>query len=865
MSTMYLKSGGGNWSAAATWSATGSGGVDSVGPPAAANDCVAETGSGALTIDAGAICRSFDTTSGAGNYGGTITHSSVMWTIGDGTAGVGNVALKLNSGVTYTLSNPSLSAVSFVSTSGTQQTIDFGGKNAGSITINGAGSSYQLTSNITMAGNTSSWVYTAGSSFDANSHTITLSSLNTSGTQFVGGGKTYYGLVLTYNGFITPSISGANTFTNLTVTGKNGPSCGIKLSADQTVTGTNMPTFAGNSVTNRLLITSDVRGTQRTITNTSTTPAITNADFEDIAFNSAVDLSAISGKSGNCGGNSGITFTTAINPLYWNSAVDANESDSTKWFLGTGGSGGAGRVALPQDSAIFEMTAGGKTITLDMPRHGALSFAGIANTPSLTNNTAATHYGSLTLDSGLGTYSGTALLTFSTRGSISILSTGKTFTNSFVSDAPGGTVTLADAFVQTGTSGWVHTQGTHAVSNVSTTYVLYSSGNGNIRTITQGSVTPILTGNATAIWACAALTNCTFTTRPSITCNYSGATGTRTIQHGSTLGTEANAIDVNVTSGTDIVTTSSNNIMHSLNFTGFAGTWTNSANSLYGNLTLGTGMTITAGVSVLSLLATSGTQVITSNTKNLDRPITINCPGATVQLADSLSQGTSTSRTVTWTAGTIDLQSFTWTHFGTWSLSSTGVRILSGTGTLALSLDTASTLWTYSGSNFSVSGTPTIKIIAGTANTRTFAGGGATYGNLWYTNATGGQLTLSGNNTFADIRCNDGVTQSLIFTAASNTTYSTFTVTGASSHLVTLGSTTTGTYTLTRAGGGVTSCDYLSISHCLHVPGNAYAGTHSTNGQGTTTAGSGWVFNISPLPNVAVQITNQSMRRASTH
>jgi hypothetical protein len=52
-------------------------------------------GSGNVTINAAAACRSLDCT----GYTGTLTHnSSVTLSIGDGTAGAGNVALKFVSG-----------------------------------------------------------------------------------------------------------------------------------------------------------------------------------------------------------------------------------------------------------------------------------------------------------------------------------------------------------------------------------------------------------------------------------------------------------------------------------------------------------------------------------------------------------------------------------------------------------------------------------------------------------------------------------------------------------------------------------------------------------------------------------------------
>lgn len=100
--TLYAKAAGGNWSAAGTWSSTGSGGGDSSGPPTASQNVVFEAGSGNVTIDAASVCRSLDCTSGTGNYAGTLTQTSTFsLSIGDGSAGPGNVILKLSSGMTF--------------------------------------------------------------------------------------------------------------------------------------------------------------------------------------------------------------------------------------------------------------------------------------------------------------------------------------------------------------------------------------------------------------------------------------------------------------------------------------------------------------------------------------------------------------------------------------------------------------------------------------------------------------------------------------------------------------------------------------------------------------------------------------------
>lgn len=173
--------GGGNWSAALTW--TSCGGV----APTAADNVTLTSGSGNITIDAGAFARSLDCT----GYTGTLTHTAaVTLTLGDATAGASNIALKLVSGMTYTLGNGATSAISFVSTSITQQTVDYAGKSAGNITFNGAGGKWALISGITQANAASNGTVTLTAGTLETDGISDNSSLTHSWGQFVDTGST---------------------------------------------------------------------------------------------------------------------------------------------------------------------------------------------------------------------------------------------------------------------------------------------------------------------------------------------------------------------------------------------------------------------------------------------------------------------------------------------------------------------------------------------------------------------------------------------------------------------------------------------------------------------------------------------------
>src|SRR3990167_2607226 len=134
MASITAAAGGGNWTTGTTWT----GGV----APTAADDAFLDAGSGNVTIDSGAVCRSINCT----GYTGTLTHNAITFNIGDSTAGASNVALLFVAGMTYTLGNATTSAISFISTSATVQTVDFASKTTGNVTFNASsGGSWQYT------------------------------------------------------------------------------------------------------------------------------------------------------------------------------------------------------------------------------------------------------------------------------------------------------------------------------------------------------------------------------------------------------------------------------------------------------------------------------------------------------------------------------------------------------------------------------------------------------------------------------------------------------------------------------------------------------------------------------------------------
>lgn len=240
----------------------------------------------------------------------------------------------------------------------------------------------------------------------------------------------------------------------------NVGNCGVQVNClELTYTGNSVLLFR-NSKINKLKI----NGTNSTIyrcliTSESLSGAIlecdslefSNVDFRDIvgAGTANWDLSAITGGSGDCGGNSGITFTPAENVYHYRAAAGgSNWSTENLWFKGTGGTGGASRVPLPQDTAIFDANtfpAGSNSVYLNVPRIGSVNMSGVDKAFTFILGNAFECYGSFILSPNV-TNSGGSTVTFRGRGNHSINTFGKLFYGGLVVETIGGVYTLQSNF-----------------------------------------------------------------------------------------------------------------------------------------------------------------------------------------------------------------------------------------------------------------------------------------------------------------------------------------------------------------------------------------------------------------------------------
>jgi hypothetical protein len=561
-----------------------------------------------------------------------------------------------------------------------------------------------------------------GLTLNAGTSQITCSSASPT---FAGGGLTYYNVSFTSAANGTTTITGANTFNNLTQTSRAATGRReLTFGANQTISGTLTLGVANTSI-RRIFVNSDTVGTQRTITLNGSLATLADVDFRDIVTAGTVGTWTGT-RIGNCLNNSGITFTTAADK-YWNLAAGGNWSD-TGWATSSGGAVAANNFPLAQDKAIIENTGLNTSATITINLHwqiGELDISTRTNAMTLANGTQNASFNkNITLSSAV-TMTGTGNLFILGQGTTQILDVNTaTFTPPIQIFVPNGTFQLAEN--TTFSSTVTLTQGTLDLNDFDLTCSRFVSNNSNTRTIDFGTGEINVTGNDTIVYQCFDINNLTITGTPVVNFTYSGSTGTRSIQNGFSGGTESRAVSINITAGTDIISLNNSPHYKNVNFTGFSGTFDNTTLNIYGSLTISSGMTLTAGTSTITFRATSGTQTITSNGKTLDFPVTFNGIGGTMEMADALTLGS--TRTLTLSNGTIKFKNGT--------TNSAGAFVIQGTSSNQVVLNSTS-----NGNQYTLSQSSGIVVAKFATIKDSLATGGATYVANLDTNINGGNNT----------------------------------------------------------------------------------------------------------------------------
>jgi hypothetical protein len=553
-STRYWVGGTGNWSDTARWS-DASGGSSGFSVPRSHDDVVFDSLSNATaytaTVNAvtGGIRMKALTIAGPASGNVTLAGSTAMFGIH------GNVTLPAT-GLTRTYTG----AITLTgSTSGKTLTTNGVGL-VSNISINGVGCEWTLGSALSISG--ASFFVTNGlidfdtynltcgdfESNNANSRTIDFGSgviaiqgssacnfgttesnranlsviagtsqINCSANSptFSGNNQTFYNVAFTSTSALTATINGANTFNDLSVTGITAAGLkNISITANQTISGT-LTLSAGTNATMRHFVRSDTLGTTRTLT--CAVFSATDADFRDITIAGAA--APVSGtRLGDCKGNSGITFDAAANK-YWNLAAGGNWGSAIGWATSSGDTPAINNFPLAQDTCIFESTGlnSGATITVNQSYNiGTIDMsARTTNTMTLAvGSQTPTIYGNWVNGTGT-TLTGNGVMTFAGRGSQTVTSAGVTFTQGFIINTPGGSVTLQDAFQTNVASVFTVTGGTFdangfnfTLSSTNPVSGFNSSGTAT-RTLAVGSGTWTIVGASG--WLASTSTNLTVT------------------------------------------------------------------------------------------------------------------------------------------------------------------------------------------------------------------------------------------------------------------------------------------------------------------------------------------------------------------
>lgn len=476
MADRYWVGGAGTWNTTSTtnWSATSGGSGGASVPTAADSVFFNQAGAYAVTITGTLRCLDFTVSAGTVTF---ITGTSpvfnisgnLTWTAGtvvlSGSApgftftgagtktittnGValpsGGLATQFNTG-TFNLGSPLTAGNLTFTTTPSAATLNTNNYALSVGGFFGTGTMNWGSSTVTASGGT---IFNASSNFTLNAGTSQLNctastvTLNATGTPAL----TYNNVAFTFvGGAATITINNTNTFNTLSFVGRTNTGVNrATFTANQTIS--TLTLNAGTTAAYRTMLQSDVIGTPRTLAVTALTAGAADYDFRDIVITGAAAPLSVT-RAGDCKGNSGITFPAA-KTVYYRQTGSANWGTATpgSWSLTSGGAFDDTAFPLPQDTAVFPAAtypASGSTTTIPSNYNiGTIDMSlRTANTMTLATTTGTlTIYGNWINGTGI-TLSGTSVMTFCGRASQTITSAGRTFTQAFTIDNPGGSVTL---------------------------------------------------------------------------------------------------------------------------------------------------------------------------------------------------------------------------------------------------------------------------------------------------------------------------------------------------------------------------------------------------------------------------------------
>jgi hypothetical protein len=240
---------------------------------------------------------------------------------------------------------------------------------------------------------------------------------------------------------------------------------------------------------------------------------------------------------------------------------------------------------------------------------------------------------------------------------------------------------------------------------------------------------------------------------------------------------------------------------------------TGSVINVYGNWINGTGTTV--GGSGTYVFASRSTQTVTSAGQTFPSQFDISAFNGTVTLLDALTLSIGSTSALSINNGTFNANGFNVTvsaaNGGVTASSSFAKTIAVGSGTWTIA--GSGTTWSITSTGTTISGTGTISMTSSSA--KTFQGGSLSYSGITLNQGGAGTLTISGNNTFANITNTYKATgATTINFGATTQRVGNFTAAGEATRLLTLtGSSASSPCTLVHTGTGTAAnVDYLVIT-----------------------------------------------------
>lgn len=363
-------------------------------------------------------------------------------------------------------------------------------------------------------------------------------------------------------------------------------------------------------------------------------------------------------------GTGNITVTGSNTPV-WNTDTSTNLTVTGTPVVNATYSGAVGTrtlifgsTAAPTEanSISINVTAGSDTLTMYGAGFRDINLTGFTGTWG-TSGGNRTLYGSLTLPAGMTLSAAFGQFIFAaTSGAKTLTTNGLLIEGNVTINGVGGTLRLVGNTTLGTARTFTLTAGTLDLNGFTLTTGLFTGSGSGVRGIAFGTSSITVNGAGGTVWAMGSTTNLTITGTPVVNVSNNSATAT-TVSMG-TL-SEASSISFNFTTGAYALTfLSSTGTAKNIDFTGFAGTWAaTGAGTIYGNLTISTGMSLTASSNAMTFAATSGTKTITTNGKTIDFPLTFNGLGGTFEFTDALTLGA--GRALSLLDGTLKLKAGT--------------------------------------------------------------------------------------------------------------------------------------------------------------------------------------------------------------